>query len=140
MPALLASLGVAMPVVVAPMAGGPSRPELVVAAAEAGSFGLLAGGYLTVEALADQLHATRASTDRFGVNLFVPNLVPVRPEDFAAYAAALADLGARYDYDTRAQEPREDDDAFGAKVELLVREPVPVVSFTFGLPPQPAVE
>ena len=34
---------------------------------------------------------------------------------------------------------RYDDDAFDAKVELLVADPVAVVSFTFGLPPRRAV-
>jgi nitronate monooxygenase len=35
------------PVLVAPMAGGPSTPELVIAAAGAGALGFLAAGYKT---------------------------------------------------------------------------------------------
>src|SRR6476619_7554461 len=76
---LLSSLGTSLPVVAAPMAGGPSTPELVVAAARSGGLGLLAGGYQTPTALAAQIGVTRESTDRFGVNLFVPNPVPVDP-------------------------------------------------------------
>ena len=37
-------------VVVAPMAGGPSTTELVIAAARAGALGFLAAGYKTAEA------------------------------------------------------------------------------------------
>ena len=39
-------------VVGAPMAGGPTTPELVAAVGEAGGLGLLAGGYLTAPQLA----------------------------------------------------------------------------------------
>jgi nitronate monooxygenase len=37
-------------------------------------------------------------------------------------------------------EPRFDDDAFAEKIEVLVRDPVAVVSFTFGLPPAWAID
>lgn len=42
---LLPDLGLALPVITAPMAGGPTTPALVVAAAGAGGLGFLAGGY-----------------------------------------------------------------------------------------------
>ena len=38
-------LGCERPLVAAPMAGGPSTPELVAAVAGAGGCGFLAGGY-----------------------------------------------------------------------------------------------
>ena len=136
---LLSSLGASLPVVAAPMAGGPSTPELVVAAARAGGLGLLAGGYQTPTALAAQIGATRGSTDRFGVNLFVPNPVPVDPARFLEYAAALAGLARSYDLDLSDPTPREDDDNWDAKVALLLQDPVPVVSFTFGLVPPEVV-
>ena len=61
------------PVVVAPMAGGPSTPELVVAAARAGAFGFLAAGYLSADAVRAQIAAVREQTSEpFGVNVFVP--------------------------------------------------------------------
>jgi NAD(P)H-dependent flavin oxidoreductase YrpB (nitropropane dioxygenase family) len=43
MKAPLSSLGLACPVLAAPMAGGPAIPALVAAAARAGSLGFLAG-------------------------------------------------------------------------------------------------
>src|ERR1700749_422448 len=62
-----------LPLVVAPMARGPSTVDLVVARARAGALGFLAGGYKTAPALAQEMAAVRAGgVDAFGVNLFVP--------------------------------------------------------------------
>lgn len=123
-----------LPLVAAPMAGGPSTPDLVVAAAEAGALGFLAAGYKTPEALAAEVGAVRERTDRFGVNLFVPTPVPVDPVAYDAYARQLDPLALRHGVTDLPAAPREDDDAWEAKVELLLADPVPVVSFTFGLP------
>ena len=62
-----------IPLVTAPMAGGPSTPSLVAAASRVGAFGFLAGGYKSVDALAAHVQKLRSMTDApFGVNLFVP--------------------------------------------------------------------
>ncbi|KAA9393913.1 nitronate monooxygenase [Kocuria coralli] len=132
-PDLLEALGIRAPVMAAPMAGGPSTPELVIAAARAGGLGFLAAGYKTPQQLAGQIAEVRAETERFGVNLFVPHPVPIQTGDFRAYARSLEDLARRFDVELAA-EPQEDDDAWAEKVDLLVQDPVPVVSFTFGLP------
>lgn len=55
----LTSLSV--PIVVAPMAGGPTTPALVIAAAEAGAMGFLAAGYKSVDALAGEIDAIAAA-------------------------------------------------------------------------------
>lgn len=122
-----------LPVVAAPMAGGPTTPALVVAAAEAGCLGFLAAGYKTPEALAEEITAVRRHTERLGVNVFAPHPVPVDPAAYAAYRQRIAPDAERFGADVPAS-PREDDDAWQAKLDLLVAEPVPVVSFTFGIP------
>jgi nitronate monooxygenase len=62
-------------IVVAPMAGGPTTTDLVIAAARAGALGFLAAGYKTPEAMAAEITAVRAATaEPFGVNVFVPGL------------------------------------------------------------------
>ncbi|MFC7341648.1 NAD(P)H-dependent flavin oxidoreductase [Saccharopolyspora griseoalba] len=130
---MLTELGITAPVLAAPMAGGPSTPELVVAAGKAGSMGFLAGGYKTPQALAEQIAAVRAEGVPFGVNLFAPNSVPVSTADYRAYREQL--LGEAEQLGVQLpDEPVEDDDHWRAKVELLLADPVPVVSFTFGLP------
>jgi nitronate monooxygenase len=136
---LLASLGARLPVVAAPMAGGPSTPALVVSVARAGGLGFLAGGYKTNALLAEQITAVRRRTALFGVNLFVPNIVPLDPTAFHRYAEELAPLAGRYDIDLLGASPVEDDDDWEAKVALLEKQPAPVVSFTFGLPPTDVV-
>ncbi|PXX66696.1 nitroalkane oxidase [Nocardia tenerifensis] len=116
-----------VPIVLAPMAGGPSTPELTGAVAEAGGLGLLAAGYLSATDLAARIAATRAATGRpFGVNLFVPG--PATPAaDFADYLAELA-------RDHPVGDAKHDTDDWAAKLDLLVADPVAVVSFTFGCP------
>lgn len=134
MPGPLADLGVERPVLAAPMAGGPTTTALVTEAAAAGSLGFLAGGYQSVEALAEQIRAVRAVTPRFGVNLFAPNPVPADADLYAAYALAIRSEGEGYGVDPTTVPITEDDDHWAEKVELLLAEPVPVVSFTFGIP------
>jgi nitronate monooxygenase len=129
----LSKLGVTLPVIAAPMAGGPTTVDMVLAAARAGSFGFLAAGYKTPEAMHAEISQVRSTAVPFGVNLFAPNNVPVEPEAYHRYAAAIQPEADRFDL-TLPADPIEDDDSFGAKVDALLAEPVPVVSFTFGIP------
>ena len=129
----LSDLGAATPVVAAPMAGGPTTPELVVAAADAGSLGFVAGGYLSGAGLGEQLEQVRAQTQLYGVNLFAPYPVPVDRAAYAAYRDLISGEAERYAVELPA-DPVEDDDAWRDKVDLLLEHPAPVVSFTFGIP------
>src|SRR5215203_2265150 len=58
------------PIVLAPLAGGASTPELTAAVTEAGGLGFLAGGYLTAETLHRQPLHDRAFRGR------APRLIP----------------------------------------------------------------
>jgi nitronate monooxygenase len=125
--------GLAVPVVQAPMAGGPSTPALAAAVCEAGGLGFVAAGYKGVDALRDDLAATRALTGRpFGVNVFAPAGPPAGPADLARYLARL-EAEARA-LGVALGPPRHDDDAYAGKVAALVADRPAVVSFTFGLP------
>lgn len=135
----LADLGVTSPVLAAPMAGGPTTVALVEAATRAGSLGFLPGGYKSAGQLGEQIAAARHAVPAFGVNLFAPNPVPVDPRAYRAYAEALRPLADRYGVELPPS-PVEDDDDWNAKVDLLAAEPVPVVSFTFGIPPRPVID
>jgi NAD(P)H-dependent flavin oxidoreductase YrpB (nitropropane dioxygenase family) len=134
---LASALGVTLPVFAAPMGGGPGTPAMVAAAARAGGLGFLAAGYKTPEALAEQIKEVTGAGVPFGVNLFAPNPVPVEPDDFRRYAHLLAEEAERYGVTLDADAPREDDDRWREKVEVLREHPVPVVSFTFGIPAAP---
>lgn len=121
------------PLVVAPMAGGPSTPRLVVAAAEAGALGMLAGGYKTPQAVASEIAAVRAaSAEPFGLNLFVPGAPTAHPDRLDAYVRTLQ-TDARA---VRAEcgSPSWDDDHFFEKLEIALASAPALVSFTFGCP------
>lgn len=134
----LASLDVSNPVLAAPMAGGPSTPSMIVAAARAGSLGFLAGGYKTPDQLEEQIKEARVATPTFGVNVFAPNPVPVDPDAYRTYAAHVQGEADRYGLTLVGTSPTEDDDDWRAKIDLLLADPVAAVSFTFGIP-EPSV-
>ncbi|MCX5094030.1 nitronate monooxygenase [Streptomyces sp. NBC_00365] len=138
MSTLLSDLAADLPLIAAPMAGGPSTPALVTAAARAGGLGFLAGGYKTAQALAGQIHTTRAEGVSFGVNLFVPNPLPACREAYGRYAREVQAEADRYGL-TLPGEPIEDDDHWTDKIDLLTSSPVPWVSFTFGIPDRAVV-
>jgi nitronate monooxygenase len=122
----------ALPIVQAPMAGGPSTPELTAAVSAAGGYGFLAAGYLTADGLRDLIAATRALTDSpFGVNVFVPSL-PGDPGEVRRYASFLQPEAERLG--VSLGEPRWDDDAFEEKLSVVESEQIDLVSFTFGCP------
>ena len=135
----LAGLGITAPVLAAPMAGGATTVALVTAAAQASGMGFLAGGYKSAEQIAEQIAEVRRSTPAFGINLFAPNPVSVDPVEYRAYADALRPLAERYGVQL-PRDPVEDDDHWQPKLELLRRIPVPVVSFTFGIPPRQVID
>jgi nitronate monooxygenase len=122
-----------IPVVGAPLAGGPSTPALAAAVSEAGGLGFLAAGYKTAAGVATDIEAVRRATGRpFGVNVFVPGPATVDKQAVERYAKRLAVEEERYG--VAGGEPRWSDDDWDAKLALLVRERPAVVSFTFGCP------
>ena len=121
------------PVIVAPMAGGPSTPELAAAGSNAGGLGFVPGGYLTAEVFADRITAARGlTTGPLGANLFVPGPSTAVPAAIEGYATSLAEEAERYHVTLGG--PRFDDDAWAAKVDVVLDLKPEVVSFTFGLP------
>lgn len=129
------------PLVLAPMAGGPSTVDLAAAVGSAGGFPFLAGAYLTAERLAADIGELRdrLGDAAFGVNLFAPSPdEPTMAAEVEAYAASLrpwAELAG-----VELGEPRWADDDFDAKVEVLVRDRVPVASFSFAWPSAEVVD
>jgi nitronate monooxygenase len=122
-----------LPIVQAPMAGGPSTPELAAAVNAAGGFGFVAAGYLSPDACREALARTRELTsDPIGVNLFVPGRRDADDAAISAYAAALRPEAERRS--VALGEPRWDDDAYAAKLEVLISAGVHTASFTFGCP------
>ncbi|OBG79481.1 nitronate monooxygenase family protein [Mycobacterium sp. E3305] len=135
---MLAGFEMSIPLVAAPMAGGPTTPAMVSAATRAGGLGMLAAGYKTVEAVEAEVKQVRAEGIAFGINLFAPNPLPVDPARYRAYAAIVQRDADQFGL-TLPPEPIEDSDKFDEKVALLLDDPVPMVSFTFGIPPRAVI-
>ncbi|MGW4245882.1 nitronate monooxygenase [Nocardia sp. NPDC004722] len=115
------------PIILAPMAGGPSTPELAAAVSEAGGLGFLAAGYLPASELGARIKATRALTGRaFGANLFYPS----EPSPTARFSPYIEELSREFP----VGDAKYDSDDWEAKLDLLIAEPVAVVSSTFGCP------
>jgi nitronate monooxygenase len=124
-------LGLRLPIVLAPMAGGPSTPALAAAVSEAGGLGSLAGAALSPEELRVSIRDTRARTDApFAVNLFA-QMPPPSHERVAEWAALV---GREPDLPPLASWSVDD------QLAVLAEEKVTVFSFTFGIPPLDRME
>ena len=128
------------------MAGGTTTAELALAAQGAGAFAFAAGGYKSAEQLAGHIAPLRATGLDFGVNLFVPRTQPLAADQLAGlarYREGLRATAARYGAEVTAVALEQDDprvqDFWAEKIDLLLSNPVPVVSFTFGLAPAAVV-
>jgi nitronate monooxygenase len=122
-----------VPIVQAPLGGGPSTPALAAAVCEAGGLGFLAAGYRKQEDVRSEIAEVRGVTSRpFGLNIFVPGPPSGDAAALERYAAALAAEAERLGVELG--EPRYDDDGYEDKLTLAREEQVPVVSFTFGCP------
>ncbi|SHI23922.1 nitronate monooxygenase [Streptomyces sp. 3214.6] len=122
------------PIVQAPMAGGVSVPKLAAAVAEAGGLGFLAAGYKTADGVYQEIKQLRSLTARpFGVNLFMPQPEHAETGAVEVYAHQLAGEAAWYETDLGDPDSGRDD-GYDAKLAVLLDNPVPVVSFHFGVP------
>jgi nitronate monooxygenase len=127
------------PIVVAPMAGGPSTPDLVAAVTSAGALGFLAAGYKSAAAMQSEIEATGASTSgRFGVNLFVPGRPAKDPQVVSDYVSSLSPEAQALGIGLG--EPSWDDDDWEAKLSSLLAHPVALATFTFGCPERAVID
>lgn len=130
----LSRFGAAHPIIQAPMAGGPSTPELAAAACEAGCVGFLGAAYMSPQAIVEAGRRVRALTDKaFGINLFLPQTATASPEAIAAMQARLdpwrQKVGAPLSPPMEiAAEP------FEAQLEAVLDVAPALVSFVFGCP------
>jgi nitronate monooxygenase len=125
--------GARYPLIQAPMAGGPTTPELVAAVANAGGLGSLGAAYLTPAQIAAAVARIRELTDQpFGVNLFTIDSAPLD----RAPGPMLALLGA-YHRELALPPPALPErpaERFDEQAAAILEARVPMFSFTFGIP------
>ncbi|MFS0783027.1 NAD(P)H-dependent flavin oxidoreductase [Bacillus sp. 1P06AnD] len=123
-------------VIQAPMAGGAATPELASAVCNAGGLGFLAAGYKSAAKVREEINELRNKTNQpFGINLFMPSLDRMDEERINTYRDLVSrsegvELGTYY----------QDDDGYREKLDLLIKENVPIASFTFGCPAKEDVD
>lgn len=146
-------LNPAVPVVAAPMAGGPSTWQLAAAVSAAGGIGFLAGGMRPVKQLIQDVESARQATvEPVGVNLFVPEpantAIPAerqapesparirRAAEVAAYRSRLLAEAESLGTQLPAADALDPDaeDGWDAKLDAAEAGRWPLVTFTFGLP------
>jgi nitronate monooxygenase len=136
---LSALVGCEHPLVQAPMAR-VGTPELVAAVCEAGALGSLAGAMVTPDELRSQIRTVRELTSKpFAVNVFAP-LEPVEPGAGVVerMSEVLAPWRERLGLEGDAPPPRKPPD-FDEQLAILLEERPAAFSFTFGIPPEPAL-
>ncbi|MFB4392213.1 MULTISPECIES: NAD(P)H-dependent flavin oxidoreductase [unclassified Pseudomonas] len=139
---LLELLGIRLPIIQAPMVG-VSTPALAAAVSNAGALGSIGIGASSVEQARTLIRETFALTRRpFNVNVFCHRPALRDEQREAAWLDALAPYFAEFG----AQPPQTLKEIYPSFVEvpamlqMLLEEKPAVVSFHFGLPPQPFVD
>ena len=125
-----------VPVVQAPMAGGPNTPALAAAVSSAGGLGSFGFAYSTPERIASDLQATRAlSRGPVNANFFVFAPVALPPVDVCQVALdALSALPAAAGLDLSLPQPPFYPD-LAVQLEAVWQEKPEVLTFLFGIPP-----
>jgi nitronate monooxygenase len=131
---LLTQLGIRLPIVQAPMAGGPDTPELAAAVTEAGGLGSIGCAYLAAEQIDAVAAKVRILTTRpFGLNLFVRTDAPADAAAAARVAPVLAEFRRELGLSAEPAPPKSPP-AFEAQFAAVLRARPRVFSFTFGVP------
>jgi nitronate monooxygenase len=132
-------LGIALPIIQAPMAGGGDTAELVAAVSNAGGLGSIGAAYLTPEQIVERGRAVRAATARpFGINLFAPQRAPEVSPDAVEHARdAVAEFYAELGLTPPAVASPAT--SFDDQLAACLETGASVFSFTFGLLPAEVV-
>jgi len=127
-------------VVLAPMGGGPSTPELTAAVSNAGGLGSLAAAYSGPEKITQDITKIRALTKRpFAVNLFSPAAQEPLRGDVEAVSKFLGNFHQRLGLPA-PQLPSSAIEDFDKQVDAICASKPLCVSFTFGLLPPEAMQ
>jgi nitronate monooxygenase len=136
---LMERLGLAHPIIQAPMAGGGDTPDLVAAVSNAGAFGSIGATYLTPEQIRSTAAEVRARTSRpFGINFFAP-LPPAKPQEKPeTMLARLAPYFAELNLPAPTL-PKSTGSPFNEQLDAALESGAACFSFTFGELPAAAV-
>jgi nitronate monooxygenase len=137
---LTRQLKLVYPIIQAPMAGGATTVDLVVAVCEAGALGFIGAAHLTPPEIVEVSREVRARTSRpFGINLFVPLSSPDQPKDAVPMIERLAPFYAELGLPPPSL-PELTRDTFSEQMAAALESGASVFSFTFGILPASTIE
>lgn len=126
-------LGIAWPLIQAPLSGGPSTPELVAAVCNAGALGSLGAAYMSANEMVNAIQQIRRLTAKpFAVNLFVPTTIPTFTAD-QMNAAIKATQKYRDELGLSLPQIPSFTENFSEQLDIVLQYKPAVFSFTFGL-------
>jgi nitronate monooxygenase len=130
----LRDLGITYPIIQAPMAGGPSTPELVAAVSNAGALGSLGSAYSTPEQITADIKKVRSLTEKpCNVNLFAGGYAPESSVDAAPMLELLAEIHEALQLPPPAL-PAWPKNPFAEQLQAVLEARPAVFSFTLGIP------
>jgi nitronate monooxygenase len=140
-------LGIGYPIIQSGM-GSVAGVALAVAVSEAGGLGIIGGAVMDVDELRAAIFDVKARTSRpFGVNLLLPHDLrpPVSSQDITdetitAVHSALNPIRQRLGLPTITSRPPAPVDNVQDKIELILKESVPIFSIGLGNPERELVE
>jgi nitronate monooxygenase len=131
---LIDKLKLKYPLIVAPMAGGPSTPELVISSCNSGALGSIGAAYLSPSAIDDFVTKVRAETSSpFSINLFIQHPEPRISKEHIQRAIEITkplreELGIPQ---PQLTPPYEEN--FDSQFEMVLKLNPQVFTFIFGL-------
>jgi nitronate monooxygenase len=142
MTSILRRIGVQLPIIQAPMAG-TSTPALAAAVTNAGALGSISVGAVDAAKAGEMIAALKALTDGpFNVNVFTHQPAKADPVRERTWTEALRPVFAAYDAEPPAAlvEIYTSFNVDQAMLQTLLAARPAVVSFHFGLPPEPVIQ
>lgn len=131
---LCAWLGIAHPIIQAPM-GGATTPELVAAVSNAGGLGSLGAPYMSPQQIREAIAEIRRRTEKpFNVNIFAGGY---DDQDASVDPAPMIAILARHHRALGLPPPERIDkveNPFPAQFEVVLEARPPIFSFAFGVP------
>jgi nitronate monooxygenase len=116
------------------MAGGPTTPELVASASNAGGLGSLGAGYMSPDVIYKTIQTIQTLTDKpFAVNLFIPAESVEAKQQIKTMAKILENTCPRIIKKINVpQEPFVY--PFAEQLQAVIAAKASIFSFTFGVP------
>ncbi len=127
-------LNLKFPLVVAPMAGGPTSPELVIASSEAGVLGSIGAAYYNRNEIEEFISKVRLQTQKpVAINLFIPHEEPQISESLISRAIKATE---KFRQQLNLPQPSllpPYEENFDEQFDTVLKLKPKVFSFVFGL-------